>query len=430
LDTASELRTYGGHSGRVTGVAFAPSGDAVATASLDKSVQVWNAVTGQQLFTATAIDGWQSVAFAPSGREIVAGDRGGAMALWRAAGQEWSNAAQCVRRWQAHRGRVYDVTFSLSGHRIVSAAEDGMVTLWKRPPTLSLESVMPDDTKLGMTGIAQRGWLAIARQEEIQLWDVVRESPVANIGSESPCLTVAATADGRLLAAADRRGHVQLWDLECRGQQPVWSVRLPPESTYPLAFSPDGRLLAVSSHDESRIWIYDTASGRVQWELAVLHSFAPVFSPCGRYLAVPTQNDVLMWDVQSRQHLRSLLGHSSTVAAVAYSPDGRTIASASHDRLVKTWDTATGAELFSMAGHRSEVDAVAFSPDGRSLISADREGLVRIWHVGTGRPLLQIDGAPSPLGKLLMLPGGCELFDLIAERQGIHLGLGSDVDGR
>jgi WD40 repeat protein len=131
------------------------------------------------------------------------------------------------------------------------------------------------------------------------------------------------------------------------------------------------------------------------------------FSPDGKTLAsASSDKTVKLWDVVTGKKLKTLNGHPDGFNRVSFSPDGKTLASASSDKTVKLWEVGTGKELKTLNGHQSLVFSVSFSPDGKTLASASSDKTVKLWDVGTGKELKTLKGHQDMVWSVSYSPDG------------------------
>ncbi|MFY9553390.1 MAG: caspase family protein, partial [Blastocatellia bacterium] len=206
-------------------------------------------------------------------------------------------------------------------------------------------------------------------------------------------------------------------------------------SSSALSFSPDGRVVAsASGHFNTPITLRDVSTGQ---ELRTLRSTALsmgvnslAWSADGRRLASthwgmkgnfasPNAGDdfsfddmtfsVKVWDAQTGSELNSLVGHNNLINALAFSRDGRMLASGGSDSTIKLWDLSSGREVRTLKGHSGSIAALDFSGDGRFVVSGSDDGSARLWNTQTGELLATLVSLNKGVDWLVVTPDG--LFD-------------------
>lgn len=174
-----------------------------------------------------------------------------------------------------------------------------------------------------------------------------------------------------------------------------------------VAFSPDGAVVAAAEGDEVRI--ADVATGTLLRALKghTAQVLAVAFSPDGKRLASGGRDrTIVVWDVAGGARLATLSAHTDTVHSVRFSPDGSTLASGGYDRRALLWDVASGAVRRTLEGHRDWVIRVGFSPDGATLVTASQDRKVRLFDARDGKPTGTVLEHPEGVMAAAFAPSG------------------------
>ena len=386
----------------LTSVSYSPDGGLIALGS-KKEIQLIDAATGApvgtQLLGARA--GVQSLAFGADGRSLASGSLAGDVEVYDLANQP------LTRRVDVGTASISAIAFGHDGNVMASAGSDGVIRFWNTAT-----------------------------------WQQIGQTPSG--GGATPPL--AFSADGKILASADGKHLIHLWDA-ATGQQLGATLDPKTTSVWCLALSPDGKWLAVGGSEYLlTVWdvssrqqlasrysgtgainIYDqdkavksvgfepdssglyfTTAGGVatfaswgaqgpgsgDWTTHditfktsdyMANDLTAALSPDGKTVALANFNAIRLSDAASGKTLGlPMFGHYNTISALAFSPDGKYLASGGADAVVRLWDSATGQSVgLPLLGPSEGIADLAFSPDGSQLVGVDFKGNVFSWDMVT-----------------------------------------------
>ena len=296
-----------------------------------------------------------SVAFGPDGKILASASWDGTIKFWD------TKSGRELRTLAGHGWGVYNAVFSPDGKQLASASRDGTVKIWEVATGANTRTLVVDS-------------LAVKH--------------------------VAWSPDGRLLASSGNDSVVKLWDAatgqELRTLNHAWRDGRRGLVNCVL-FSPDGKTLAARNWDGT-VSIFEVSTGHESHTLALVNDFGGIsslaFSHDGRLVAEADEGTkVKFWDVASGQLVRTLVsapvtGMSVQIVSQAFSSDGRLLATGEartddahreYYGVVKLWNLESGRVEHEAVAHVMEPDSLAFSPDGRLLASGGADGGVKLW---------------------------------------------------
>ncbi len=421
LRTSRLQLTLSGHKEQLRDVVFSPDGKLLATASWDHTAKIWDAVSGNLLTTLSGHNkNVNAVAFSPDSTQLATASEDGTVNIWDA------RADRGLPLWSVeHDGEATVVAFSPDGKLLATAGKDQKVKFWD---TLSASELFTLSVKgrwivsLAFSSDGQR--IAIASVDppsSTELWDIASRGRLFNLPGQINA--VAFSPDGKLLATAGRDKTAKLWDATTGQNLRTLAGHI--DQVRDIAFSPDGtRLVTASADRTARVW--DAATGKLLFTLAG-HAPGSMVSlsvqtgrgwppPVGtirrkygmltlipmRSMESPSVQMVntwlpqagttaKVWDVKSGQGVLSLVGHTDTVYKLAFSPDGKLLATASFDKTAKIWDASTAQLMHTLDKHKDQLRDIAFSPDGTRLVTASADRTAKMWNTASGELLFTLN---------------------------------------
>lgn len=402
------------------------------SASLDRTVKIWDTQSGQLLDTLKHDDSVRDVVISRDGKTIVSASRDGIIKFW-----DW-NGQKAHLRYERKRASksIADIVMSANGKILASGGQDGKVNVWDVPSGQLLRFLSLNQSRITSVAIAQDGQTIIwgNQNKEVILWKTSFRKPKLLGEHQGTVSEIKISPNGKMLASAGDDAVIKIWDL--RSEILKHTLVGHQASLNKILFSQDSQYL-FSTGKDTTIRIWDTNSGRVR-DILVGHTNAieaidyhlksktlvsaggdrtvrlwkpdfqiPQYLISDRASIIPvlstvnavatsqnsslvavggSDNQVWLWNPKSNKEPIPLLKkHKNSIYTLAFSPDGKTLVSGGGDQQILVWDVQKKAFKRSLGTNLDTINALAFHPtDNNILVSAGRDKKILLWDLKTG----------------------------------------------
>jgi WD40 repeat protein len=379
-------------------VAISRNPPLVVTGNDGGMVEVRHLPDGRELGSAEHLNRMRALALHPDRSLLAAGDSTGSIQLWRLL-PTGEMVAKQVAFWHAHRGGVGSLIWSPDGTRLLSAGNDGRVVRWSTPALLKPRPHVFLAGGIDEATLIPKTELLVAAGPSLTVWNWKTGAKVSTI-AEEVYRQASVSSDGRLIAAITNDGILRVFarsnsaaglsQYEC-----VASWESAGDLTR-VQIAPDSKTVAVARWrrreqnvaPEHAVWLLSLPDLSERQALPVESVNQMAFAPDSKHLALRARDGLAMWSRSANQILWQVA--QSDAESLAFSSDGRSLISRIDGRGAIVRNARDGAEHLHFGMHRATLTSIVQTPDGRTLATAGEDGIIRLWHLATGRILFDL----------------------------------------
>lgn len=409
--TGQQLCRLEGHTNMPTGYEFSPDGSEIATSSFDQTVRIWDTKTGRMIHNLKGHRGQvYTVLYSPDGSRVITCGEDRTVRIWN------PKTGDALAVLHGHTREIKKLAITADGTTIVSVGNGEAVRLW------DVRRAETSDTLRGHTDYVYQAAFhpdgervaSVAWDGKAIVWNATTSEKLATFdhGEKNILSSVAFHPDGQRLATVARDGFVRIWDLATEKVVDRWDITAGSFKDPRLVFRPAGDLLASGCMDGTvRVWNLVTQKKTVLRHGVTDAVRDVAFSPDGRWLASAgdsSERTVRIWDAETLECVQVLEGHTDGLYCLAFRPDGRVLASGSRDGTVRLWDTQTWT-LITVLKLSSNVYGLSYTGDGSRLACACADNTIRLWDTARHEEVGQLGGHNSYAHSVAFSPDSTRL---------------------